>query len=67
MHKCITYVVQEGGCKAEERACLHKQASIIQSPDDSVNRAAAQAQAERITRSPVNPRCVLYACMPSQY
>ena len=43
MHECIMcFVYEGGGYKAGERACLHKQAPIIQGPDDSVNRAAAQ-------------------------
>lgn len=43
-------------------ACLNKQATIIQGPDDSIHRAAAQCEAEGVAGSPVHTDRVLDAC-----
>ena len=50
------------GSSAVQHACLNKQASIIQSPDDSIHRAPAQCKAEGVACSPVHADCILRAC-----
>lgn len=47
---------------AVQHACLDKQASVIQSPDDSIHRAPAQCKAEGVTRSPMHADNILCAC-----
>lgn len=43
--------------------CLNKQATIVQGPDDSIHRAAAQCKAEGVAGSPVHTHRVLDACI----
>ena len=43
-------------------ACLNKQATIIEGPDDSIHRTPAQCKAEGIAGSPMHTDSILCAC-----
>lgn len=59
-------MAQAGGgvvqCIAVQHAYLDKQATIIQGPNDSIHRAAAQRKAEGVAGPPMHTDCILGAC-----